>query len=198
LISASAAAACLSARSSVSVTTQSSFVPYFFSRARYIFVSSLKRSARANQFGELRNGGESEISTSLELRQLNLAEAKLRLWRVEFFFARVRMKRDRRLGVERHVDLPVRFVRSRLRLTPPSAIASCASVSSMPISFSAWCIISFVMRSGGVGDGLGEDGCGTGLRERVERQLVAATPAAPGPEAVLQSAASRFVFSSSF
>src|ERR1043165_6294051 len=46
---------------------------------------------------------------------------------------------------------------SRLRLTPPSAIACCASVSSMPISFSAWCIISLVTRGAGVGDGLGED-----------------------------------------
>ena len=50
---------------------------------------------------------------------------------------------------------------SRLRLTPPRAIASCASVSSMPISFSVWCIISFVMRGAGVGDGLG-DGSGVG------------------------------------
>src|SRR5690349_7803926 len=48
---------------------------------------------------------------------------------------------------------------SRLRLTAGSAIASCASVSSMPISFSAWCIMSLVMRGAGVGDGLG-DGVG--------------------------------------
>src|SRR5581483_3339717 len=40
LISCSASSACLSASSSVSVTTQSSFGPYFFSRPRYILVSS--------------------------------------------------------------------------------------------------------------------------------------------------------------
>src|SRR5262249_34094966 len=57
----------------------------------------------------------------------------------------------------------LRFVsyESRFRLTPLRAIASCASVSSIPISFSAACIISLVMRSGGVGDGLGE-GIGVG------------------------------------
>src|SRR3954465_12494720 len=41
LISLSAAAACASARSSVNVTTQCSWSPYFFSRARYIFVRSV-------------------------------------------------------------------------------------------------------------------------------------------------------------
>src|SRR5678816_37015 len=51
----------------------------------------------------------------------------------------------------------------------------------MPISFSAWCIISLVTRSGGVGDGLGE---GTGVGEGVcasvwSGSFVAARPAAP-------------------
>src|SRR3954467_5286105 len=41
LISLSAAAACASARSSVNVTTQCSWSPYFFSRARHIFVRSV-------------------------------------------------------------------------------------------------------------------------------------------------------------
>src|SRR5262245_54520434 len=47
----------------------------------------------------------------------------------------------------------------------------------MPISFSAWCIISCVMRSGGVGDGLGVgDGvCASASSGR----FVAANPAAP-------------------
>src|SRR5262245_64862861 len=39
-ISRSASSACFSASSSVSVTTQSSAGPYFFNRARYIFVNS--------------------------------------------------------------------------------------------------------------------------------------------------------------
>src|SRR6185369_14435798 len=72
---------------------------------------------------------------------------------------------------------------SRFRLTPPRAIASCASVSSMPINFSAWCIISFVMRGAGVGDGLG-DGVGDGADDGVcasasSGNRVAATPATP-------------------
>src|SRR5215216_6092127 len=70
---------------------------------------------------------------------------------------------------------------SRLRFTPPSAIASWASVSSMPISFSAWCIISLVMRGVGVGDGLGEGtGVGDGVWARASRgNFVAVRPAAP-------------------
>src|SRR6185369_12726586 len=68
---------------------------------------------------------------------------------------------------------------SRLRLTPPSAIASCASLSSMPISFSAWCIISFVMRGAGVGDGLG-DGDGEGVCASASSgSFEAVRPAAP-------------------
>src|SRR5215204_3164874 len=70
---------------------------------------------------------------------------------------------------------------SRLRLTPPSAIASCASVSSIPISFSAWCIISLVMRGAGVGDGLGDGtGVGEGVCARASSgSFVAVRPAAP-------------------
>src|SRR6185503_18363299 len=55
----------------------------------------------------------------------------------------------------------------------PSAIASCASVSSMPISFSAVCIISLVMRGVGVGEGLGV--CASASIG----SFVAARPAAP-------------------
>src|SRR6185369_6824484 len=70
---------------------------------------------------------------------------------------------------------------SRLRLTPASAIASCASVNSMPISFSAWCIISLVMRGAGVGDGLGEGvGDGDAVCARASNGSFDATrPAAP-------------------
>src|SRR3982750_925577 len=45
-ISRSACAACASARSSVTVTTQFSLGPYFFNRARYILVSSVEDTSR--------------------------------------------------------------------------------------------------------------------------------------------------------
>src|SRR5215216_3132341 len=76
---------------------------------------------------------------------------------------------------------------SRLRLTPPRAIASCASVSSIPISFSAWCIISLVMRGVGVGDGLGE-GVGDGVCARASiGNFDAVKPAAPSAGSTLRN-----------
>src|ERR1041384_2214407 len=70
---------------------------------------------------------------------------------------------------------------SRLRLTPPSAIASCASVSSIPINFSVARIISLVTRNGGVGEGLG-DGAGVGVgvcASTSSGNFVAVNPATP-------------------
>src|SRR6185369_18092229 len=51
----------------------------------------------------------------------------------------------------------------------------------MPISFSAWCIISLVMRGAGVGDGLGEGvGDGDAVCARASNGSFDATrPAAP-------------------
>ena len=55
----------------MSVTTHSSFGPYFFSRARYILVRFDRRDfARANKFGELRRGGEREFLDRVEFRDL--------------------------------------------------------------------------------------------------------------------------------
>src|SRR5690349_19821081 len=78
---------------------------------------------------------------------------------------------------------------SRLRLTPPSAIASCASVSSIPISFSAWCIISLVIRGAGVGDGLGVGvGVVVGVWARASSGSVEAVkPAAPSAGSTLRN-----------
>jgi hypothetical protein len=121
--------------------------------------------SRAKQFGELRHSRKRKIFDSLELQALNLAESEIWFLLCTVpLLARAWMKSDRGFGIEWHIDLADRLVsESRFRLTPPSAIASCASVSSMPISFSAWCIISLVMRGAGVGDGLG-DGSRCGRR----------------------------------
>jgi hypothetical protein len=81
---------------------------------------------------------------------------------------------------------------SRFRLTPPRAIASCASLNSIPISFSAVCNISLVIRGGGVGEGEGE-GVGTGVglgvcaTEEIEK-VEAANPATPNAGRVLTNA----------
>ena len=55
----------------MSVTTQSSFGPYFFNRAIYIFVSSVDEIRRANQLGKLRHRRK-KILDSLKLRHFNL------------------------------------------------------------------------------------------------------------------------------
>jgi len=66
-------------------------------------------------------------------------------------------------------------------LTPDTAIASCASVNSMPINLSVTCNISLVIRGAGVGDA-----CGAGAARLVglcasefNGSLVATIPAAP-------------------
>src|SRR5712691_8324979 len=59
-------------------------------------------------------------------------------------------------------------------------MSSCLSLNSMPISFSALCIMSFVMRPG-VGDGRGEgDGVGVGVcATALNGRLATVNPAAP-------------------
>src|SRR6266446_1998075 len=64
------------------------------------------------------------------------------------------------------------------RLTPGRAMSSCLSVNSIPITFSALCIMSLVMRKG-VGDGRG-DGNGVGVWAiAFKEELDTTSPAAP-------------------
>src|SRR5262249_18233195 len=54
--------------------------------------------------------GKSEIFDGLKLGQLDFAEAKLTLWCVELFASACRMKGNRGLSVQRHVDLAHSFI----------------------------------------------------------------------------------------
>ena len=65
---------------------------------------------RADQFGELRDGANARSSTELNFGGSTLLSFDLRLRGVEFFAWRRGVKSDRRLGVERHVDLAQCFV----------------------------------------------------------------------------------------
>ena len=104
-ISRSAAAACVSASVSVSVTTQFSFGPYFFSRARYMFVSSVAETMRRSRSGARAVIGRNARSSS-DCGLMASADDVIRMlpWRgmPGWPVARqVRTKADRRFGVER-------------------------------------------------------------------------------------------------
>ena len=126
-ISRSACAACASASSSVSVTTQFSFGPYFFSRSRYIFVSSVDDTSR-----RWISGASDVIGRNAQVfdrrrsrrrrceRDLDLRAGRRRT--VRFLAWKIWMKRDRRLGIERDVELAQLLER---REVSPDAGGSC-------------------------------------------------------------------------